>query len=144
MSYSLNTQVMLILVLINVQYSRRAIFSIEKGSIGQNYSSSGSYCLVKKSPPPSNISDFPHFLPLFGKPCLPPFSLRPPLFGFFWNSWRGFRTFSEEGWRYFNKVTWCHIRFYLGLNLENLTATEISYSLKSQGAPDEKWWTIRS
>ena len=34
---------MLILVLIDVQYSQKAIFSFEKGSIGQNHSSSGSH-----------------------------------------------------------------------------------------------------
>ena len=48
-SYSLDTQVMLILALIDVWYSQKAIFSFQKGSIGQNHSSSGSHCLVKKS-----------------------------------------------------------------------------------------------
>ena len=47
---------MLILVLIDVQYSQKAIFSFEKGLIGQNHSSSGSHRLVKKSPL-SKISD---------------------------------------------------------------------------------------
>ena len=42
---------MLILILINVQYLQEAIFSFEKGSIGQSHSSSSSYCLVKKFPP---------------------------------------------------------------------------------------------
>ena len=62
---------MLILILIDVQYSQKAIFSFEKGSIGQNHSS-GSQDLVKKSP--SKISNplhwgiSPHSLPLFGKP----------------------------------------------------------------------------
>ena len=51
MSYSLDTQVMLILVLIDIQDSQRAIFSIEKGSIRQNYSFSSSHCLLKKSLP---------------------------------------------------------------------------------------------
>ena len=41
---------MLILVLIDVQYSQKAIFSFEKGMIGQNNSSSGSHCPVKKIP----------------------------------------------------------------------------------------------
>ena len=58
-SYFLDTQVMLILVLIDVQYSQKAIFSFEKGMIGQNISS-GSHHPVKKSP--SKISDsFPHW-----------------------------------------------------------------------------------
>ena len=42
-SYSLNTQVMLILILIDVQYLQNVIFSFEKGLNGQNYSSSGSH-----------------------------------------------------------------------------------------------------
>ena len=28
----------------------------------------------------------------------------------------------------------------MGSGLGNLTATEISYCLQSQGAPDENWW----
>ena len=43
-SYSLDTQVMLILVLIDAQYSQKAIFSFEKDLIGQNPSSTGSHC----------------------------------------------------------------------------------------------------
>ena len=43
---------MLILVLIDVQYSQKAIFSFEKGLIGQNHSSSGCHHWVTKSPPP--------------------------------------------------------------------------------------------
>ena len=46
---------MLILVLIDVQYLQKAIFSFEKGMIGQNNSSSGFHHPVKKSP--SKISD---------------------------------------------------------------------------------------
>ena len=42
---------MLILILIDVKYSQKAVFSFEKGSNGQNHSSSGCYLLVKKSPP---------------------------------------------------------------------------------------------
>ena len=47
-SYSLFTQVMLILVLIDVQHSQKAVFSFEKGSNCQNHSSSGSLHPVKK------------------------------------------------------------------------------------------------
>ena len=45
----LDTQVMLILILIDIQYSQKAVFSCEKGSNGQNHSSSGLHHLVKKS-----------------------------------------------------------------------------------------------
>ena len=45
-SYSLDTQVMLIVILIDVQYSQKAVFSFEKGLNGQNPSFSG-------FPPPS-------------------------------------------------------------------------------------------
>ena len=72
-SYFLDTQVMLILVLIDVQYSQKAIFSFEKGMIGRNHSFSGSYCPVKN---PSNNSDSPHSLLLFIKPCI--FTLNSP------------------------------------------------------------------
>ena len=65
---------MLILILIDVQYSQKAVLSFEKGSNGQNHSSSGSHHPVKKIPP-SKISDSTpnwgepsHPLPLFGKP----------------------------------------------------------------------------
>ena len=47
---------MLILILIDVQYSQKAILSFEKGSNHQNHSSSGSLHLVKKNPS-SKISD---------------------------------------------------------------------------------------
>ena len=50
-SYSFETQIMLILILIDVQYQQNAIFSFEKFSIRQNHSSSGSHHLIKKSPP---------------------------------------------------------------------------------------------
>ena len=49
-SYSFETQIMLILILIDVQYSQNAVFSFEKFSNRQNHSSSGSHHLVKKSP----------------------------------------------------------------------------------------------
>ena len=48
--YSLYTQVMLILILINVQYLQNVVFSFEGGSNGQNHSSSGSHHLIKKFP----------------------------------------------------------------------------------------------
>ena len=57
----------LILILIDVQYPQKAIFNFEKGLIGQNHSSSGSQHPVKISP--SKISDSPHYLLLFRKPC---------------------------------------------------------------------------
>ena len=67
---------MLILILIDVQYSQKAVFSFEKGSDGQNHTFSGSPCPVKKSQPPNKIFDpptggnTPHSLLLLGKPCL--------------------------------------------------------------------------
>ena len=42
-SYSVGTQVMLILILIDVQYSQTTVFSFEKGSNRQNHSSSSSH-----------------------------------------------------------------------------------------------------
>ena len=47
-SYSLNTQVMFIFILIDAQYSQKAVFSFEKGSNRENHSSSGSLHPVKK------------------------------------------------------------------------------------------------
>ena len=67
--FTLDAQVMLILILIDVQCSQKAVFSFENDSNRQNHASSGSLHLVKKSPLPSKISDSPHPLPLFGKPC---------------------------------------------------------------------------
>ena len=55
---------MLILILIDVQYSQTAVFSFEKGLNGQNYSS-GSHYPVKKIPPPAK---FPIPFPLGGPP----------------------------------------------------------------------------
>ena len=67
-SYSLVTQVMLILVLIDVQHSQKAVFSFEKGSNCQNHSSSSSLHPVKKFPHSKILdSPLPHTLPLFGK-----------------------------------------------------------------------------
>ena len=57
------------MILIDVQYSQKVIFSFEKGSNGQNHSSSGSQCLVKKNPA-SKISDSSCPLTLFGKTLL--------------------------------------------------------------------------
>ena len=42
---------MLILILIEVQYLQKAVFTFEKGSNCQNHSSSSSRRLVKRSPP---------------------------------------------------------------------------------------------
>ena len=54
---------MLILVLIDVQYSQNAIFSFERGSNCKNHSSLGSHHLLKK------IAPIPaHLLTVFGKP----------------------------------------------------------------------------
>ena len=47
-SYSFETEIMLILILIDVQYLQNAVFSFEK--FCQNHSSSDSHHLVKKSP----------------------------------------------------------------------------------------------
>ena len=48
---ALISQTMLILILIDVQYSQNAVFSFEKFSNRQNYSSSCSHPLDKKIPP---------------------------------------------------------------------------------------------
>ena len=58
---------MLIFILIDVQYSQKAIFSFEKDSSCQNYSSSGSLHLVKKIPP-VKFPIPPNPLLLFGRP----------------------------------------------------------------------------
>ena len=49
-SYSSETQIMIILILIDVQYSQNVVFSFQKFSNRKNHSSSGSHHLVKKSP----------------------------------------------------------------------------------------------
>ena len=43
---------MLILILINVQYLEKAVFSFDIGSTGQKYSSSGYHHPIKKFPAP--------------------------------------------------------------------------------------------
>ena len=48
---------MLILILIDVQYSQKAVFSFEKGSNDQNHFSSDSHHAVKKFSPRGKISD---------------------------------------------------------------------------------------
>ena len=58
-SYSLDTKINLILILIDVLCSQKAVFSFEKGWSGQNYSFSSSHHPVKKSP--TKISDSPTF-----------------------------------------------------------------------------------
>ena len=59
---------MLIFILIDVQYSQKAVFSFEKGSNDQNHSS-GSNHPVKEVPPGQNFwSPLPHPLMLLGKP----------------------------------------------------------------------------
>ena len=58
--YSLDTYVMLILILIDVQYSQKAVFSFEKGSNCQNHHSSPcSHHTVKKIPPKKNFQFHP-------------------------------------------------------------------------------------
>ena len=63
---------MLILILIDVQYSQEAAFSCEKALNRQNHSSSGSLHPIKNLPPPPTGKNLPppHPLPLFGKPCI--------------------------------------------------------------------------
>ena len=53
---------MLLLILIDVQYSQKAIFSFKKGLNCQDHSSSGSFHPVNL-PPPSKISDSPPLPP---------------------------------------------------------------------------------
>ena len=57
------------LILIYVQYLRKAVFNFEKASNGQNHSSSGSHHLVKKSP--SKISEIPPPLTTIWKTLVP-------------------------------------------------------------------------
>ena len=49
-SYSLHTQVMVILILINVQYLQNVVFSFEKGLSGQNHALSDSRHPTEKFP----------------------------------------------------------------------------------------------
>ena len=67
-SYSLDTQIMLIFILIDVRYLQKALFSFEKCSKRQNHSSSGSLHPVKKFSLVNFLTP-PHPLPLFAKPC---------------------------------------------------------------------------
>ena len=77
-SYSFDTQVVLILILIDVQYLRNVVFSFEKGLIQQNHCSSVSHHPLTH--PPSNISYPPHPLLVSGKPrWLLVLHLLPPL-----------------------------------------------------------------
>ena len=64
---------MLILILIYVQYSQKAVFTFEKGVNCQN-DSSGSHHLVKKSPP----AEFP-IPPIKGENLSPPHPTHPLL-----------------------------------------------------------------
>ena len=50
-SYLFYTQVMLILILINIHYSQNVVFSFEKGSIDQNHSFSDFHHPIQKSHP---------------------------------------------------------------------------------------------
>ena len=50
--YSLDTQIMLVLILIDVQYSQKAVLSFEKGSNCQNHYSWGSLHPVNPLTPP--------------------------------------------------------------------------------------------
>ena len=63
---SLHTQVMLIMILINVQYLENVVFNFEKGSSGQNHSLSDSHHAIEKSPQANFPSPYP--VALFGKP----------------------------------------------------------------------------
>ena len=58
-SYSLDTQVMLILILIHVQYSQKAVFSFEKGLNNQNHSLSSSHDFMSSYGTPF-LSDVDH------------------------------------------------------------------------------------
>ena len=60
---------MLVLILINYQYSQNVIFSFEKSSNGQNYSPSDSHPSDKKVLTQQNFSF--SLLMLYGKPCQP-------------------------------------------------------------------------
>ena len=53
--YSFGTQVTIILILIDVQYSQNAVFTFGKDLNHQNHSSSGSHHQAEKSPPPAKF-----------------------------------------------------------------------------------------
>ena len=61
---------LIMLILIDVQYLQKVVFSFEKASIRQNHSSSGSLYLIKKCSLPVKFPILSplHPLPLFGKP----------------------------------------------------------------------------
>ena len=79
-SYSLDAQVVLILISIDVHYSQKAVFSFEKGLNCQNHSFSGYLHLVKKSSPVK--FPIPPSLPQLGGGDLPP---TPTLYSYFKN-----------------------------------------------------------
>ena len=58
-SNSLDTQVILISILTEVQHSEKAVFSFEKGSNCQNHSSSGSNHPVKNFSPSKKANSHP-------------------------------------------------------------------------------------
>ena len=71
----------MILILIDVQYSQKAVISFQKDSNGQNQSFSGFQHLVEKSPPPpQKNSDFTHTGG--GGGIFPP----PPTFNAIWKT----------------------------------------------------------
>ena len=64
--HSLYTKVMLVLILIHVQYSQKAVFSLHKGSNRRNHPSLDSLHPAKKSPPPYHCGwEFTHSPPPF-------------------------------------------------------------------------------
>ena len=106
-SYFLHTQVMLILISIDVQYSQKGVFSFEKGLYHQKTLLLWFLWPSKKSPPSkiSNSGNYPppHPLPLFGKPwtqmSLYNFIISRKKRGsntglFLWNLWK----FQEQWW----------------------------------------------
>ena len=67
---------MLVLILIVVQYSEKAVFGFEKGWNCRNHSTSGSNHPVKNSPPAKfPILPLPHPLSPYGKPWIAIFGL---------------------------------------------------------------------
>ena len=63
---------MLILILIDAQYSQKTVFSFQKGLNGQNHSSSGSNYKIKNSPP----AKFLICSPLGGNSPTPPLTTK--------------------------------------------------------------------
>ena len=60
--YAFFKQIMLILILIDVQYSQKAVCRFEKGSNSQNHFSLGPHHLVKEMPPPEKFASSPSSL----------------------------------------------------------------------------------